>query len=305
MYDLIIIGSGPAGLSAAVYAMRARLNTVIIEKEAYSGGQIVNTERVDNYLGMYGTSGFDLANAFKGHANSLGAQFMSGLVKGLVDAGTHKTVCLSDDRTLDTRAVLIATGARHKMLGVFGEEKFKGMGVSYCATCDGAFYKGKTVACVGGGNVALEDALYLSNLCDTVYLIHRREELRASRDVQDKIKAKKNIIFMPYYVVTEICGSDALSEIVIKNNQTEEEKRLAVSGVFVAVGMEPETDFAKGLVKMDEKGYIIADESCLTSCDGIFAAGDVRTKEVRQVVTAVSDGACALHFIEAFLNTIP
>ncbi|MCM1082538.1 MAG: thioredoxin-disulfide reductase [Clostridium sp.] len=305
MYDLIIIGSGPAGLSAAVYAMRARLNTVIIEKEAYSGGQIVNTERVDNYLGMYGTSGFDLANAFKGHANSLGAQFMSGLVKGLVDAGTHKTVCLSDGKTLDTRAVLIATGARHKMLGVLGEEKFKGMGVSYCATCDGAFYKGKTVACVGGGNVALEDALYLSNLCDTVYLIHRREELRASRDVQDKVKAKKNIIFMPYYVVTEICGSDALSEIVIKNNQTEEEKRLAVSGVFVAVGMEPETDFAKGLVKMDEKGYIIADESCLTSCDGIFAAGDARTKEVRQVVTAVSDGACALHFIEAFLNTIP
>lgn len=303
MYDLIIIGSGPAGLSAAVYAMRAKLNVLIIEREAYSGGQIVNTERVDNYLGMYGTSGFDLANAFKGHANSIGAQFMSGLVKELVDAGTHKTVCLSDGRTLDARAVLIATGARHKMLGVPGEEKYKGMGVSYCATCDGAFYRGKTTACVGGGNVALEDALYLSKLCDTVYLIHRREELRASMDVQDKVKAKENIIFMPYYVVTEICGSDALSEVVIKNNKTEEEKRLAVSGVFIAVGMEPETDFAKGLVEMDEKGYIIADESCRTSCKGIFAAGDVRTKEVRQVVTAVADGACALHFIEAFLNS--
>ncbi|MBD5096249.1 MAG: thioredoxin-disulfide reductase [Lachnospiraceae bacterium] len=304
MYDLIIIGSGPAGLSAAVYAMRARLNTLIIEKEAYSGGQIVNTERVDNYLGMYGTSGFDLANTFRGHANSLGAQFVSGDVVCLSDAGTHKVVCLSDGRKLDTRSVLIATGAKHKMLGVPGEEKFKGMGVSYCATCDGAFYKGKTVVCVGGGNVALEDALYLSNLCETVYLIHRREEFRASRDVQDKVKAKKNIIFMPYYVVTEICGSDVLTEVVIKNNKTDEEKTLPVSGVFVAVGMEPETDFARGLVQMDEKGYIIADESCLTSCDGIFAAGDVRTKEVRQVITAVSDGACAIHFIEAFLNKI-
>lgn len=304
MYDLIIIGSGPAGLSAAVYAMRARLNALIIEKEAYSGGQIVNTERVDNYLGMYGTSGFDLANAFRGHANALGAQFMSGDVKGLEDAGTHKIVCLSDGKKLDTRSVLIATGARHKMLGATGEEKFKGMGVSYCATCDGAFYKGKTVVCVGGGNVALEDALYLSNLCDKVYLIHRREEFRASRDVQDKVKAKKNIIFMPYYVVTEICGSDVLTEVVIKNNKTDEEKTLPVSGVFVAVGMEPEADFAKGLVQMDEKGYIIADESCMTSCDGIFAAGDVRTKEVRQVITAVSDGACAIHFIEIFLNKI-
>lgn len=305
MYDLIIIGSGPAGLSAAVYAMRARLNALIIEKEAYSGGQIVNTERVDNYLGMYGTSGFDLANAFRGHANSLGAQFMSGDVRGLEDAGTHKVVCLSDGRKLDTRSVLIATGARHKMLGAAGEEKFKGMGVSYCATCDGAFYKGKTVVCVGGGNVALEDALYLSNLCDKVYLIHRREEFRASRDVQDKVKAKKNIIFMPYYMITEICGSDVLTEVVIKNNKTDEEKTLPVSGVFVAVGMEPETDFARGLVQMDEKGYIIADESCLTSCDGIFAAGDVRTKEVRQVITAVSDGAGAIHFIEAFLNKTP
>lgn len=304
MYDLIIIGSGPAGLSAAVYAMRARLNALIIEKEAYSGGQIVNTERVDNYLGMYGTSGFDLANAFRGHANSLGAQFMSGDVNGLEDAGTHKVVCLSDGKKIDTRSVLIATGARHKMLGAPGEEKFKGMGVSYCATCDGAFYKGKTVVCVGGGNVALEDALYLSNLCDKVYLIHRREEFRASRDVQDKVKAKKNIIFMPYYVVTEICGSDVLTEVVIKNNKTDEEKTLPVSGVFVAVGMEPEADFAKGLVQMDEKGYIIADESCMTSCDGIFAAGDVRTKDVRQVITAVSDGACAIHFIEAFLNKI-
>lgn len=302
MYDLIIIGSGPAGLSAAVYAMRARLNTLIIEKEAYSGGQIVNTERVDNYLGMYGTSGFDLANAFRGHVNSLGAKVLSGDVEGVEDAGTHKVVCLSDGRKLDTRTVLIATGAKHKMLGAAGEEKFKGMGVSYCATCDGAFYKGKTVVCVGGGNVALEDALYLSNLCDKVYLVHRREELRASRDVQDKIKEKKNIIFMPYYEVTEICGNDVLTEVVIRNNKTNEEQTLSVSGVFVAVGMEPETDFVRDLVEMDERGYIIADESCLTSCDGIFAAGDVRTKEVRQVVTAVSDGACAIHFIEAFLN---
>lgn len=304
MYDLIIIGSGPAGLSAAVYAMRAKLNTLIIEKEAYSGGQIVNTERVDNYLGMYGISGFDLANAFRGHANSLGAEILSGDVNGLEDAGTHKIVCLSDGRKLEARAVLIATGAKHKMLGAAGEEKFKGMGVSYCATCDGAFYRGKTVVCVGGGDVALEDALYLSNLCDKVYLIHRREELRASKDVQEKVKEKKNIVFMPYYVVTEICGNDALTEVVIKNNQTDEKKTLSVSGVFIAVGMEPETDLVKGLVELDDKGYIIADESCRTSCEGIFAAGDVRTKAVRQLITAVSDGACALHFIEAFLNKI-
>lgn len=302
MYDLVIIGSGPAGLSAAVYAMRAKLNTIIIEKEAFSGGQIVNTERVDNYLGMFGISGYDMANAFKEHACSLGASFVTGKVTSISDLGSHKIVVLADGKNFQTRAVIIASGARHKKLNARGEDKFTGMGVSYCATCDGAFYRGKNVVCVGGGNTALQEALYLASLCEKVYLVHRREELRASRDIQEKVMAKENIIFMPYFEVEELNGDDLLSEVIIKNNKTNEIKTLSAAGVFVAVGMEPETDFAKGLVDMDNYGYILADESCVTSCEGVFAAGDVRTKAVRQVITAVSDGACAVSAAEAYLR---
>lgn len=302
MYDVVIIGSGPAGLSAAVYAMRAKLDIVVIEKEVFSGGQIISADRVDNYLGLPQKSGYDLAYAFREHADCLGVSFVTGEADKIEDFGDYKTVTLTSGDKYETKTLLITVGARHKRLGAKGEDRLIGMGVSYCATCDGAFYKGKSVVCVGGGNTALHEALYLSNICDMVYLIHRREELRASKDIQDKVMNKSNIKFMPFFEVKEIYGESRVEEVLAVNNKTNEAVKLPVSGVFVAVGMEPETKLVKDLVDIDRFGYIVADESCKTSVDGIFAAGDVRTKTVRQIITAVSDGANAVYSIEQYLN---
>ncbi|MCM1273150.1 MAG: FAD-dependent oxidoreductase [Clostridium sp.] len=302
MYDVVIIGSGPAGLSAAVYAMRAKLDIVVIEKEAFSGGQMISADRVDNYLGLPQKSGYDLAYAFREHTDHLGVSFVSGEASSLEDFGTYKTVTLTNGDKYETKTVLITSGARHKRLNAKGEDRLIGMGVSYCATCDGAFYKGKSVACVGGGNTACHEALYLSNLCDTVYLIHRRKELRASKDIQGKVMNKANIKFMPYFEVKEIYGENYVEEILAVNNRTGESVKISVAGVFVAVGMEPEAKLVKNLAEVDDFGYIVADESCRTSADGIFAAGDVRTKAVRQIITAVSDGANAVYSIEEYLN---
>ncbi|MDE6024964.1 MAG: thioredoxin-disulfide reductase, partial [Lachnospiraceae bacterium] len=301
MYDVVIVGSGPAGLSAAVYAIRAKLNIIVIEKDAFSGGQIINADCVDNYLGLPQKSGYDLANAFREHADSLEVPFVTGQVDKIENFDTHKSVTLMNGDKYETKTVLITSGARHKRLNAKGEDKLIGMGVSYCATCDGAFYKGKPVVCVGGGNTALHEALYLSNLCDMVYLVHRREELRASKDIQDKVMSKDNIKFMPYCEVREISGENYVEEVLVINNRTGEAVKLSVAGVFVAVGMEPETEFARNVVEVDQSGYIVADESCRTSTDGIFVAGDVRTKTVRQVVTAVSDGANAVYSIEKYI----
>lgn len=299
--DLVIIGSGPAGLSAAVYGQRAMLDQVVIEKEMYSGGQIVTTERVDNYLGLYGTGGYDLAVKFREHADELGVTFQEGEVKTIEDHGEYKTVCFEDGTKTDTKAVLVATGARHRMLGAKGEKELAMAGVSYCATCDGAFFKGKEVAVVGGGDVALEDALYLSNLCAKVYLIHRREELRGAKTLQQNIFEKDNIEFLPYHEIEEICGDGKVESVITVNNQTGEKKTIAISGVFIAVGMLPQSEFVRDLVKTDEAGYICAGEDCCTSVPGIYAAGDIRTKQLRQVITAAADGAVAIASIEKFI----
>lgn len=304
MYDLIIIGSGPAGLSAAVYAMRAKLDTLVIEKEAFSGGQIVKAHRVDNYLGLYGKSGYELVNEFKNHAEALGACFVWGNVAAVSENGAYRTVQLTDGTEYETKAVLVASGARYKALGAEGEKEHIGMGVSYCATCDGAFFKNKTVAVIGGGDVAISDVNYLAKICDKVYLIHRNDVLRASKEGQERMNALDNVCFMPFCEVKRINGSMMVESIEVYNNKTNTVNVLEVSGVFIAVGMEPETEAVSGLVEIDEKGYIIADESGITSNPAIFAAGDVRTKQLRQVITAVSDGANAVKSIENYLKKI-
>ena len=306
MRDLVIIGSGPAGLSAAIYAKRAMMDVVVMEKAAFSGGQIVNTETVDNYLGMPGISGFDMAMKFREHADLFEIEFDDREVMSLEDHGDHKTISLEDGTDLDTRAVLVTTGARHRKLGVPGEEEFAGAGVSYCATCDGAFFRNKEVAVVGGGNIALEDALYLSKMCSKVHLIHRRDEFRGEKILGAQVLETPNIEFHPFAKVTEIGGKPGSLELKIAEqvNETPEEHMLLVSGVFIAVGTVPLTDFIEGIVELDEAGYVKAGEAGQTSVPGIFAAGDVRTKNVRQVATAVGDGAAVIHYVEEYLNRL-
>lgn len=298
MKDIVIIGSGPAGLSAAVYAKRATLDEVVVEKEMISGGQIIVTDRIDNYLGDYGVSGYDLSVKFREHADKLDVPFMEGNITSIEDKGDYKQVILENGNIVNAKAVVIATGATHKKLNVSGEDSLSGAGVSYCATCDGAFFKGKTVAVVGGGDVALGDALYLSNICDKVYLIHRRDGLRGAKVLQERVFAKDNIEFMPFYEVDEICGENSVEELILHDNRTNEKSKLSVSGIFIAVGMKPQSELVKNLVKLDDAGYICAGEDCRTSVKGIYAAGDVRTKSLRQIVTAVADGAVAISSVE-------
>ena len=298
MKDVVIIGSGPAGLSAAVYAKRATLDEVVVEKEMISGGQIIVTDRIDNYLGDYGVSGYDLSVKFREHTDKLDVPFMEGNITSIEDKGDYKQVILENGNIVNAKAVVIATGATHKKLNVSGEDSLSGAGVSYCATCDGAFFKGKTVAVVGGGDVALGDALYLSNICDKVYLIHRRDGLRGAKVLQERVFAKDNIEFMPFYEVDEICGENSVEELILHDNRTSEKSKLSVSGIFIAVGMKPQSELVKNLVKLDDAGYICAGEDCRTSAKGIYAAGDVRTKSLRQIVTAVADGAVAISSVE-------
>lgn len=292
MYDLIIIGSGPAGLSAAVYGKRSGLNLLVLEKNPMSGGQVLNTYEVDNYLGMPGINGFDMGVQFRQHADKLGVEFREAEVSAIEDRGSTKIVRTNQEE-LETKAVILATGAVHAHLGVPGEEELAGMGVSYCATCDGAFFRGKTVAVVGGGDVALEDAIYLARACEKVYLIHRRDELRGAMVLQEELKSLPNVEILYSHVVEEIQGSDSVEGIRLRNLKTEEVSVLPVAGLFVAVGIRPGTELVRELTACDEGGYVLAGEDCATQIPGLFAAGDVRRKPIRQIVTAVSDGANA------------
>lgn len=300
MYDLVIIGSGPAGLSAAVYAKRACLSVLVIEKEAFAGGQMVYTEEVDNYLGLNAKSGFELAESFKQHALDLDVSFAEGAVEKIVPKDGKWSLHMESSEDIETKTVLLATGATHRKLGVPGEETFAGVGVSYCATCDGAFFQGKSVAVVGGGDVALEDALYLANICEHVYLIHRRNELRGTKVLQNQVFANEKITFLGESEVTEITGDKQVSGISVHNKVTDETKELSVAGVFIAVGMEPQSDLYAPLLSL-EHGYVPAGEDCATEKDGLYVAGDVRTKSLRQIVTAVADGANAVHSIQEYL----
>ena len=302
MYDLIIIGSGPAGLSAAVYGKRAGLDLLVIEEKPMSGGQILNTCEVDNYLGLPGIGGFDMGMKFREHADAAGAVFRTASVTEIREGGNVKTVITSDGGSCEARALILATGAEHRMLGVPGEEKFRGRGVSYCATCDGAFFRGKKVAVVGGGDVAVEDAVYLARMCEKVFLIHRRDSLRAAKGLQDKLMSCANAEILWNRTVQEICGDGSMEGVKLRDTVTRAEEELAVDGVFIAVGMRPNTEAFRCVIPCDAQGYVIAGEDCATRVSGIYAAGDIRTKQVRQIITAVADGACAVASAERYLT---
>ena len=301
MYDLIIIGAGPAGLSAAVYAARAELKFLVLEKEMMSGGQIINTYEVDNYPGLFHMGGFDLAMKLREHADSLGASFVTGEVERIETIPTGKKVCCKDGAEYETKTVIVSGGAKHRKLLVPGEDKLSGSGVSYCATCDGAFFRNKEVAVIGGGDVAIEDAIFLARLCKKVYVVHRRDTFRAAKTLVSRLASMENVEFVYDSVVKEIRGSFKVESVLLENKKTGEEREIFLDGVFIAVGMLPETKIYENLVKLDEIGYIVADETGITSDPAIFAAGDIRTKALRQVVTAAADGANAVQSVERYL----
>lgn len=313
MYDMIIIGAGPAGLSAAIYGIRAGKSVLVLEGKTY-GGQIINTPEVENYPGIKKMSGFEFAKGLYEQAKDLGAQIkMEKVVSveksdnrevsdmeaaqsdGNVEGGGNDApvfVVNTSKNSYECGALIFATGAKNRLLGLAGEQELTGAGISYCATCDGMFYRDKVVAVNGGGSTALEDALFLSNYCKEVYLIHRRDAFRGEQKLVDALEKRENVRFVLNSVVTGLMGEGKLESISIKNKDGEE-KTLKVDGLFIAIGQEPETAVAKEMVAMDEKGYIQAGEDCRTTVPGVFVAGDCRTKTVRQLTTAAADGAVA------------
>jgi thioredoxin reductase (NADPH) len=297
MLDILIIGSGPAGLSAAVYAKRANLNVVVAEKVFYGTGQIAESSLVDNYLGFAGIPGFDLGEKFREHAEGLGVEFKDGEAESFQFVDNVWNVTFKNGDVVQTKTVIYAAGAMHRHLGIKGENDLAGKGVSYCATCDGAFFKNKVTAVVGGGDTALDDALYLSDIANKVYIIHRRNEFRGSAKTVEKLLAKDNVECVLEAKPVEIQGQDKVCAI-----QLEDGRKLDVDGVFIAVGMIPITDAIKEIVEVDKTGYVVADETGVTSAQGFFVAGDVRTKALRQVVTAVSDGANAATSAEMYIK---
>ena len=298
IYDLIILGAGPAGIGAAIYASRAKLNMLWIEKKFVQGGQITDTYEVDNYPGMPGISGMELGEAMAAHVEKLGA---SPVRENVISIEEEEGVKIVRTKKHEYRAktLIIALGAAHRKLGIPGEEELGGMGVSYCATCDGAFFKDLTA--VVGGNVACEDAIFLARLCKKVYVVHRRNELRGEKILQDRLFACENAEMVWDSIPLEICGQDKVTGIKVENVKTKEVRTIETDGVFIAVGIVPNSQLLKGLVKLDESGYILAGEEGITSTPGIFAAGDIRAKALRQVVTAVSDGANAVASVQKYL----
>ena len=301
IYDLAILGGGPAGITAAIYASRARLNTIWIDKNFAPGGQITATYEVDNYPGMPGISGMDLGEAFGEHARKLGLEPRREKILSLENiSGDIKTIHTKKNE-YQARTIILAFGAEHRKLDIPGEDDLGGLGVSYCATCDGAFYKDRTAVVVGGGNAAAEDAVFLSGLCKKVYLVHRRDELRADKAIQEKVFRCENIEMVWESIPLEILGQDEVTGIKIRNVKTGEERELDTDGVFIAVGIVPNTTFVEDQLELDENGYICAGEEGITSAAGVFAAGDIRTKALRQVVTAVSDGANTVASVQKYL----
>lgn len=304
IYDLIIIGSGPAGLAAALYAGRADLDTIIIEKAPMSGGQIINTYEVDNYPGIPGISGFELGTKFREHCDRLGMNFINGEVTDFEVEEDVKCITLGDGAIYYSKTVIIAAGANPRKLGVHGELKLSGMGVSYCATCDGAFFRNKTVAVIGGGDVAVEDAIFLGRMCKKVYVIHRRNEFKAAKTYINKLLSLENVVVIWDSVIEEIIGVDHVEQIRMRDVNTEIVSELSLDGVFIAVGYVPNTDVYHEVIELDESRYIMAGETCETNLPGVFAAGDIRTKSLRQIITAASDGANAITAVEKYLNSL-
>ena len=271
-----------------MYAKRAGLRALVMDKEYRGTGQITESDQVDNYLGFSKINGYDLGEAFLKHAEELDVQFQEGAADAFSKNKSGWSVHFEDGRTIDAKTIIYCAGASHRRLGIDGEEEFAGKGVSYCAVCDGAFYKGKETAVIGGGDTALGDALYLSDLCDKVYLIHRRDQFRGAASTVQKLQEKENVEILTSAALSKIVGEQTVTALELKDGRS-----IPVNGAFVAVGMKPQTESLRGVVDLDEAGYVIADETGVTSAPGFFVAGDVRTKALRQVVTAVSDGANA------------
>ncbi|PRR69292.1 thioredoxin-disulfide reductase [Neomoorella humiferrea] len=302
-HDLLIIGGGPAGLTAALYGARGGLDTVVLEMGA-PGGQAGLTDRIENYPGFpEGITGLELAMKFAEQAQRFGARLETATVQGVDFTGSVKKV-LSSSGTFEARAVIIASGAHPRPLGVPGEEEFRGRGVSYCATCDGAFFRDKKVAVIGGGDSAVEEALFLTRFASQVTIIHRRDTLRAAKILQERARDNPKISFAWNTVVTRIKGGEKVEGLELKDVGSGAVREEAFDGVFIFIGLEPNTSFLQGVVTLDAQGYIVTREDLATSVPGVFAAGDVRVKEFRQVSTAVGDGAVAAMAAERYLASL-
>lgn len=299
-YDVIIIGGGPAGYTAALYAARANLNALVIEKFA-PGGQMATTEIVENYPGFVdGINGFELGMQMKKGAERFGVKTKLAEVKSVELDKNPKLIHTSKD-TFEAKTVILALGAFPRELGLPNERNLRGRGVSYCATCDGMFYKDKTVVIVGGGNTAVADAIFLAKICKKVYLVHRRDELRASKTYMESLEKTENIEFIWSSEVVEILADEFVTGVKVKSRKDDSIRMVACDGLFVAIGNVPNTELIKGQVELDEAGYVPADETTRTNIPGVFAVGDMRNKPLRQIVTAVADGAVASKYAEEYI----
>jgi len=302
LFDVIIIGGGPAGLTAGLYTSRAQLKSLLIEK-GFLGGQVMTTEWVENYPGFDGgISGIELGQRMERQARRFGLEIVQGNVTEISLHNRIKKVVLEEGRVYEAKALIVATGANPRPLGIEGEERYRGRGVSYCATCDGAFFKGKDIAVVGGGNSAVQEAIFLTRFAEVVYIVHRRDRLRATKVLQERALSNPKIKFIWNSVVERIEGGDTVSGLFLRDVNTDKTLRLPVEGVFVYVGYNPNTEFLKGLVKLDENNYTITDDKMHTSQAGIFAAGDVRAKPLKQIATAVGEGATAAYSAERYIE---
>ncbi|WP_206425704.1 FAD-dependent oxidoreductase [Ruminococcus sp. Marseille-P6503] len=297
--ELIIIGSGAAGLTAAIYASRAGLDFSVIERYPLAGGQIVNTSEVDNYPGFIRTTGAELSQKLREHAEDCRTDFITDCVSKIKKQSDRFEI-KGEKETYYSKTVIAACGAARKKLGVKGEDRLSGSGVSYCAVCDGAFFRGRTAAVIGGGNTAAEEALYLSKLAKKVYLVHRRDKLKANKALQSRLHSAENIQTVLNCSLAEIIGDHKVEAIEVKRNGVSEV--IHTDGVFSAIGISPESGLLQGLAQLDEYGFAIAGEDCKTSAEGLFAAGDIRSKPLRQIVTAAADGASAVLSAEKYLN---
>lgn len=291
MYDIIIIGAGPAGLTAALYALRANKTVLLLEKASF-GGQMTFSPKIENYPGYEEISGNELADKLFEQVLAQGADFELEEVLSLKDNGSTKTV-VTDSGEHESKAVIIATGAKHRLLGVKGEEDFVGNGISFCAVCDGAFYENKEVIVIGGGNSALQEAILLSDLCKKITVVQNLADFTGEKKLVEILKSKSNVDFIFNTVVKEFTGDDELKGAVIENTETGEEKEITFDGAFVAIGLAPDNKAFENVAELDKFGYVASDESCLTKTAGIFTAGDCRTKRIRQITTAAADGAVA------------